>query len=226
LYAAEAVNTAAETKGQWTGEAELGFISTSGNTETDTINAKAKIRSEYDKWRHSGEISAYNNSDETGTTAEKYELKIQSDYKFREFEYVFALFTYEDDRFSGYNFRINESVGYGRRVLHENNMTLDLEIGPGARQSELDNGNSENELTLRGAAKYNWSISKTSRLSEDLSIDAGEDVTVSKSVTALSSKINGSLAMKIAYTVKRTSSVPPGFKKNDTETVVTLVYSY
>jgi putative salt-induced outer membrane protein len=225
--ASNAVMAADEPKlTQWKGEAELGLVSTSGNTETDTINAKAKISKELEKWRHTAEFTALNTSDKTGTTAERYELKGQSDYKFSEHEYIFALVNYEDDRFSGYDYRVSESVGYGRRVLDRPDMTLDLEAGPGVRQSKLDDGSRNSEFLVRGAVKYAWSITKTSNFTENVSVEAGDDATITKSVTALTSKVNGDLAMRVSYTVKHTSEVPPGFEKTDTETAVTLVYSY
>lgn len=216
----------APTPGVWKGEAELGLIYTSGNTETDTVNGKAKIGTEYDKWRHAAEISALKTSDQTGTTAQRYEAKGQSDYKFAEKEYFFGLITYEDDRFSGYDYRATIAVGYGRRVYNANAMMLDLEAGPGARRSKITNGNTDNDFFVRGAAKYAWAITTTSKFTEDLTVESGSDATISKSVTALSSKINGNLAMKVSYTFKHTSDVPPGFKKTDTETAITLVYSY
>jgi len=58
-------------------------------------------------------------------------------------------------------------------------------------------------------------------------VDVGEDTTVTKSVTALTAQINGSLATKITYTIKNTSDVPTDdIEKTDTETAVTLVYSF
>ena len=211
---------------KWKGEAELGLIYTSGNTKTDSVNLKAKIAKEQGKWRHLAAVAALRTSDDTGTTAQRFELKGQSDYKFSEHEYLFGLVNYENDRFSGYDYRVSEAVGYGRRVLDQPDMTLNLEVGPGARQSKLDTGSSDSEFIMRGAAKYAWSITKTSNFTEDLSVEAGKDTTISKSVTALSSKINGDLAMRISYTIRQASSVPPDIEKTDTETAVTLVYSY
>ena len=225
LHAA-AEEKAAPPPGTWTGEAELGLLYTSGNTESDTVNGKAKIGTEIEKWRHAAEVSALKSSDQTGTTAQRYEAKGQSDYKFAEKEYFFGLLTYEDDRFSGYDYRATVAAGYGRRVYNNNDMTLDLEVGPGLRHYKITNGKSDSEFLARGAAKYVWAITKTSKFTEDLTVESSSDATISKSVTALSSKINGDLAMKLSYTIKHTSDVPPGIEKTDTETAITLVYSY
>ncbi|HGX93410.1 MAG TPA: DUF481 domain-containing protein, partial [Candidatus Tenderia sp.] len=71
-----------------------------------------------------------------------------------------------------------------------------------------------------------WDVSKTSHFTQELVSDIGEDSTVTKSVTALKTQINGSLAMKLSYTLKNTSKVPTGKEKTDTETAVTLVYGF
>jgi len=210
----------------WKGDVELGIVTTTGNTETETINAKAKATTEREKWRHTVFLESLNSSSGGDTTAERYVVNGQSDYKFGEHNYLFIMVNYENARFSGYDYRVSEALGYGRRVIGNNTLTLDLEIGPGARQSKLDTGDSENEVTMRGAAKLAWKISDTSTFTTDLNTDVGEDTTVTKSVTALTAQINGSLATKITYTIKNTSDVPVGIEKTDTETAVTLVYSF
>ena len=81
-------------------------------------------------------------------------------------------------------------------------------------------------MLIRGAARYAWKITQYSNFTEDITVDVGEDVTVTKSVTGLTAKINTSLATKLTYTIKNTSKVPAGVKKTDTEMAVTLVYSF
>ncbi len=210
----------------WKASAELGYVSTSGNTETDTLNAKLQGSTESENWRNEGNITALKSSDAAGTTAEKYTLTLQGNYKLESPNFLFGNFNYENEKFSGYDYRATATVGYGRRIIEDEAMTLDLEIGPGTRRSKLESGDTDNEGIIRGAAKYNWKISKTSEFSEVLVIEAGEDVTVSKSVTGLSSQINGSLSMKFTYTIKNTSEVPVGVDETDTETAITLVYKF
>ena len=224
-----AANSYAETTtndGVWTGNVELGIVNTTGNTETETVNVKAKAATETENWRHTLKYESLNSSDQGVTTAQRYALNGQSDYKLDKKNFLFVMVNYEDDRFSGYKYRMTEVIGYGRRVIDKPDLTLDLEIGPGARQSKLETGGTENEVMVRGAGKLNWKISESSTFTEDLSVDAGENSTVTKSVTALSAQINGSLATKITYTIKNTSNVPPGVEKTDTETAVTLVYNF
>lgn len=225
-YAETAVTDASAIDTAWKGNVEIGYVTTSGNTETESLNAKAKAETEREKWRHTINFEALNSSDQKVTTAERYMLSGQSSYKMGKKNFFYVLVSYEDDRFSGYDYRVTESIGYGRRVIGEPTMTLDLEIGPGARQSKLETGKTEDELLARGAAKLAWKVSDTSKFTEDLTTEVGEDVTVTKSVTGLSAKVNSSLATKLTYTIKNTSDVPPGIEKTDTEVAVTLVYGF
>ncbi len=210
----------------WSGEAELGIVATSGNTETQTINAKAKAENERDQWRHKLALEALNTDSGGSTTAERYNFSGQSNFKLSERQFLFGVVTYENDRFSGYDSRTTEALGYGARVVEQESLKLDIEAGLGARQSKLSLGGTESEGLIHLAGNLAWEVSKTSSFTQELVSDIGEDSTVTKSVTALKTQVNGSLAMKLSYTLKNTSEVPAGKEKTDTETAVTLVYGF
>ena len=217
-----AINAQANT---WKGEAELGFVSTSGNTETTNVNLKAGAVNQRNQWKHSLNIESINSSNDAGTTAERYLLWGKSDYSLSERSYLFGLVKWEKDRFLGYDYQLSEVLGYGRHILQEEPLTLDLEIGTGARQTELKTGDSDNELIGWLAGDLHWQISETTKLNEYLTIEIGDN-TITRSVTSLTTKINTALAMKVSLTAKNTSKVPVGKNKTDTETAVTLVYSF
>lgn len=210
----------------WIADLGLGYVKTTGNTETTTIKGDVKAVKEVEKWRHTLTAEGLNTSDRDTTTAERYFLSGKSDYKFTEFNYIYATATYDNDRFSGYDYRATVSVGYGRRIIHEPTLSLDGEIGPGMRYSKPDNGESDEEFLARLAANLKWQITDYSEFTQDLFSDIGEDATITKSITALTANINKSLALKLSYTYKYTSKVPIGIDKTDTETVVTIVYKY
>jgi len=210
----------------WKGDAELGIIKTSGNTTTQSINANASIVYERDRWRHSAKIAILNSSSDYITSSERYTATAKSDYKLDALSYVFGRLNYENDRFAGYQYRTTEVVGYGRRVINKEALTLELEAGPGARQTKFTDGDSNSETIGRASAKLAWKVSKTATFTEDLSSDIGQDSTISESVTALKAQVIGNLAMKVSYKVRNVSKVPIGTKKTDTETALTLVYGF
>ena len=211
----------------WKGDAELGILATNGNTKTKNITGKGKVVNDRDRWRHTFKLEILNNSESGTTTAERYAASGKSDLKLSEKSYVFGLLTYENDRFSGYDYRATETLGYGRNVIKRDSLTLDLEAGLGARQSKIGgSGEKQNEGLLHVAGNLGWKISDTSTFTEDLSSEMGEKSTVSKSVTALKTQIVGNLASKMSFTAQYTTKVPAGVTQLDTKTAVTLVYSF
>lgn len=210
----------------WSSEAELGFIKTKGNTETESLNFKFGLNNKRKDWEHSLKLESANSSDSMGSTAERYFLLLRTQYSLSELAYIFGRVQYEDDRFSGFNYQSSEVIGYGRRLANTDTLKLNAEVGAGLRQNDFKNGDSTSESIFLMGSDVDWKISKTASLTEDLTVEIGEDRTISKSVTGLKTKINNSLSSKITYTVKHASEVPAGTKKTDTELAVTLVYAF
>jgi len=210
----------------WTSEMELGFVQTTGNTETESLNLKFAVDNKRKNWEHSLKLASVKSSDSMGATAERYFVLVKSQYMLNETSYLFDRLQYEDDRFSGYDYQASEVIGYGRHLVSNDTFKMNAEIGVGVRQNAVENTATQSEGIMVIASDLDWVISKSASLSEDLTIDIGDDRTISKSVTALTTKINSSLSSKITYTVRKASEVPVGTKKTDTELAATLVYTF
>jgi putative salt-induced outer membrane protein len=236
-----------EKKSPWESSAELGYVNVSGNTNTETLKVMFDISYEVDKWLHKAHADALSSKIETTDTtvvpsvtteersAAKWLVSGQSDYKFNNYDYFYGLLSYEDDRFSGFQYQAKLGLGYGRRVIHTDSHELKLEVGPGYRTFKLEPTvppaavvitDRQDETLMRIGAGYVWKISETSKFTEGITAEFGEDQDEWKSVTALAANINSILAMKLSYTVKRLDKVPVGTENTDREAVVTLVFRF
>jgi len=221
-----------EAKSPWTSSAELGYVTTSGNTNTSSLNAKFDIAYEVEKWKHTGHAETLQSDSRNETTgldektADKSLVTYQADYKFSELDYALGLLSYEEDKFSGFEYQAKAVLGYGRKIIINEDMRLKLEIGPGERKYKPDFMPSESDPFIYLAAKYGWDITPTSKFTEELTADFGDKQDEWKSITALTANINSSLAMKLSHTVKYLDVVPAGNDNYDRETAVTLVYSF
>jgi len=218
-------------KSPWTSSVELGLIRTTGNTETQTTALKADVVYEVEKWRHIGHFEGYGSESKDATgqnivSAERYELSGKSDYKINEFDYIFGIVKLQKDRFSGFEYEHILSAGYGHKVLKQDDMELDVEIGPGIRFFKPDTLSSDSEALLRLSGNYWWQISDHSKFTQELSTDIGESITSTKSVTGIQADISDALAMKVTYTIRNKTKVPVNTEKTDTELGVTLVYNF
>ncbi len=208
------------------GEAELGFVNTAGNSETQTLNAKLKLTQETENWAHQANLGALSNSSDNNTTAEKYTLAVQSDRKLDERSSIYVIGTYEDDRFSGFDYQATLGVGYGYKVIDNDVRTLTLEAGPGYRINAIEDGDEETEVTLRLGEIYVWKFSETAEFNQYLTIEGGDDNTISKLGASVKSSLTGTLALKLGVDVKHTDKVPAGRDDTDTETYATITYSF
>ncbi len=226
LVASPAIQAEETAVSKWSGEAELGYLKTSGNTDTESLHVRGKIVNERKKWRHTGTLEVVDKNDAGINTAKRWFITGKSDYSINDRSYLFGMISYEDDRFSGYDYQVSEILGYGYHVIKRDDLKLDVEIGAGARQSKLLTGGSTSEGVIKGAADLAWKISETATFLQHLSVEAGEDNTISRSVTGLKMQIVGNLSAKFSHSIKHSSDVPAGIDKTDTETVATLVYNF
>ena len=220
------VPTKAVPESKWSGEAELGYLKTSGNTDTESLHTKGKVVNERVKWKHQAAIEIINKDENGTTTAKRTYVTGKSDYKLDELSYLFVSLSYENDDFSGYDYQTTEAVGYGYHAIKQEDLKLDLEVGAGARQSKLSTGATTSEGLVKGAAVLEWKFSKTSVFTQHLSSEVGEDNTISRSVTAVKVQVVGNLSAKLSHSIKHSSDVPVGTEKTDTESIITLVYSF
>ncbi len=112
-------------------------------------------------------------------------------------------------------------------MIDEEAHKLALEVGPGYRRSEVEETDKlEEEGFVRGALDYKWTISETTKFSEELSVEVGDEAIIAKSSTQLKTKINTHFSLTLGYDIKRNNEVPAGTKNSDSTTYVTLDYTY
>ncbi len=210
----------------WKSDLELGFVQTGGNTQTQTLNAKGKVVWDGDVFRTTVEATALSSRDQKVTTSERYTAALQEDWKMSEVDYLFGRVGFSTDRFDGYKRRIRETAGYGRDLIKDETLHWKAEIGAGLRQTTLTTNVKENDTIGRASTALLWKINDAATFTQDLSTEGGKKGYVSNSVTALQQKLNGRLSTKLSFSVQHTSKVPVGTKKVNTETAITLVWSY
>jgi putative salt-induced outer membrane protein len=213
-------------KGPWSGKAALGFLATSGNTESSSLNSAFAVAYATGRWAHSLEASAINASEENETNAEAYALGWKTEFNMTERDFLFGRVNWRKDRFSGYEQQISESVGYGRRLIDTGVHFLNVEIGAGARQADLTDGTSEEDSIFRAGINYQWKFSEFAQFTQDFTAESGAENTYSESVSAVKTRLIGALALVASYTVRNNSVVPADTENTDTFAAVSVEYQF
>lgn len=231
-----AAPTAASDKSGWHTSAELGAITASGNTAGTSVTGKIDARQEEDRWSNQYIASGFFKEDvrragdgtETRVdTARRYALSSKFAYRLAgDTDKVYMLVTRVEDKFGAFTEYSTLGVGRSMRALASGDKTLDVELGPGYFSGERPNGDEEAGLTVRGAAALRWQLSPSASFSHTVSVEKGTSNVHSAAEAALSTKINGTMQMKAAIVARNDSNVPVNKKNTDTQTSVTLVYSF
>jgi putative salt-induced outer membrane protein len=220
----------------WYTSAELGAISTSGNTTGTSVTGKIDARHEMSNWSNEYIFSGFfkedeiTNEDGTRTrtrSAERWQLSAKAAFKLlTDGNRAFVLGSHVNDKFGAYTRYSTLAVGYGTQLLKREDKTVDVEVGPGYFHGESASGEQESGMTVHGAAQLRWKVSPSAAFSQTVSVERGTSNVHTVAETALSTKINGTMQMKAAFSARSDSKVPEDKKNTDTQTSLTLVYSF
>lgn len=208
------------------GSVSLGYVGTTGNTDTTTFNSEILATLRRANWTHNGKFQALGSQENSTTKAERYFLEDKSDYNLDMDQYLFVKGSYLDDRFSGYHYQATAAAGYGRYLLNQGGLSLQAFGGAGYRKSEDVFNVVGNDAIVTVGEKLGWKISDSAKLVQNFTADSGGGLTTSVFELGLESQIIGRIATKIAFQARNLSQVPAGKKKTDTQTSVSLVYSF
>ncbi len=207
------------------GRASLGYLATSGNTDSTNTNARLRLRFEPNVWSHEWDLSAVGATRERETTAESYTGLYVARRSWGR-SYMFGALDWNKNRFAAYLRQRSESVGYGRRVIEGDNHELNLEGGLGARFARRADGTTREEGIVRAALDYEWTLNSTTSFSQDLTIESGSSNTRTESISALRARLFGDIALVVSYRVRHDSSVPEGTVRSDRFTSISLEYAF
>lgn len=224
-------------EGGWFTSAELGAITTSGNTSGTSVSGKIDARHETPDWSNeyiaSGFFKEDDVTDEHGQrhsqrAAERWALSAKAAYKLLgEGKRAFVLGSYVNDKFGAYTTYSSLAVGHGAQWYKSDDKTLDVELGPGYfRGQRAGTEDTESGLTVRGAAQFKWALSASAWFVQTLSVERGTSNMHSIGETSLTTKINDTMQLKAGFSARNDTNVPADKKNTDTQTSLTVVYSF
>ena len=237
----------AQNSSPWSGNVALGYLASSGNTDTTALNFNGEVKYDVNKWHHSLLGNAILKTDSNESTAESYKAAYELKYDLSDRIYLFGLLDFNNNRFSSYDQQTFQFVGIGRRIIMTEKHEFNGELGIGASQSDFRDCNSDdvlagacvigppqtapfgtstNEVNYRVSGDYKWQISEGASFVQKLSFNIGSSNTYTESLSELRARIVGGIALLLSYTIQNNSDVAPGTEKTDTYTAISLEYAF
>lgn len=242
-FAQDDDNKKDDDKTGWDGTGELGYVSSSGNSRSDSVNVKLAFTYEDALWKHEfgasgfrqrGEVVVLEDPDdpesgrrELELNANRYELGGSTSRKLDEHNRLYTSLRYENDDFAPYEYQGTISVGWGHQLIDSDRTQLLIEAGPGYRwvkdavTEETDSG-----FIGRGKVNFETKLTDNTTLIDTFLVEAGSDNTYAQNDFGVKVAMNSRLAIKAALQHRHNTDVPPERKKTDRLTTVNLVYDF
>lgn len=213
----------------WSGSAELSFVSTSGNTDTESLGLGFEIQYKPGVWTTEAKLGYLRAETDGELTAEKLNGFLGLRRSLNERFDLYARTTYLQNEFAGLDSSLGLEVGGLYKALTGDRHFLDLSAGVGYttedRISEPDRDFAMGTL----GAKYKWKISESTDFTNDfyyvLNFDETDDWRIANT-TAIATAINSIFSLKVAYALTYLNDPPVGFEKRDSVSSVALVAKF
>ena len=213
--------------GAWEGKAQVGASFASGNSDNLAVGFGLDASRTVGKFVHN--VSAFYDIAESDDvrTQNRFGGAYQLDYTFSDDLYAYGRVSYEDDEFSGFDYRFFAGGGIGYFLAQSERLTSKLEGGPGYRISPLDDTRETlRDFALYGASETDWVIREGILLEQDFFVTWTSPTTTFQSVTALTTALTDSISTSIAFDWRYETNPPLGNVNSDTTARASLVYGF
>ena len=223
----------------WNGQVQVGANVSSGDTDQQAGSLGLSFQRNFGPdWEHALDFK-FDFARRSGETVqERFVAKYDGLYRAWEKGFIANFTQIEVDRFSGFDYRLTETVSVGYQLVDNDRHKLRVEAGPGFRINRVSeeivdaNGvvttvsDNQTEIIGRLAASYDLKFSETVSFNNTMSAIFGSEFTSLRNLASLSTKLTSSLALRLSFEANYDSPVPVGTSAFDTITRATIAYDF
>ena len=223
------------------GKGQAGYVMSRGNSDTDAANAKIDLFLLTPQWKHAFTLEGLFGRSAQVTSAERWDLRLQSDYTINTKLFAFGALAYQDDRFSGFQYQASASGGLGYKFFDSDKTKLSAQLGVGYRvlRPEIllrDDASGavtgriplerESEAVGTAGIDFMHQFNTSTKLTNKLIVESGSSNTSIKNDLALEVKMSKKLALAAGYSILHNTKPADDVKRTDTTTTLNVVYAF
>jgi putative salt-induced outer membrane protein len=211
------------------GKAELSFVSTGGNTDSQTLGTAGELIWRAAVWTTEAKAAFVRATADDRETARALFAQLRESRKLTARLDLFGRAGFLRDTFAGIDSRMTLDAGLGWLALDRAPHTLRLDGGIGYLRENRLAGEDLRSAIAQTVATYKWAFSKTSDLTNDfaflLPFAEGDDWRYRNTLT-LSAGLSRSFSLKLSHALSYLNEPVPGFEKTDTIIAAAVVATF
>lgn len=222
----------------WTGSGQLGIVSAHGNTSNQSANAKIDAKGEYERWKHLFGFNMLYGENDDVTSANRWDVQGESDYKLTDKLFWFAGLRYEDDKFGAFSYQATVNSGLGYQFIDDDRTKLSVQVGAGYKRSrpqtlvkddnneviERIDGDDAGRGVVTGGASFEHALTANTKILNKFLVEAASDNTFLQNNLSLQVSMSDRLALSVGYELRENTSPPADQHRLDSLTTLNLVY--
>jgi len=211
----------------WEGKFQAGASFASGNSDNTAVGVLLDAARETGKFKHN--INAYFDiADSSGVqTQKRWGAAYQLDYNVSDRLYAFGRAAYDEDEFSGFDYRLFGGGGIGYYLAKGEPLNWKIEAGPGYRYSLIDDTReTSSDIALYAASETDWIIREGFLFEQDFNVTWTDPTTTFVSLTALTTALTDSISTGISFEYRYETNPPLGRENTDTVFRANLAYGF
>lgn len=222
------VSALAQEKNGLQGSGELGYTNTTGNTESTALHGAVKLDYIQQVYEFKSAFTVSNKTEDGDQTEERYVADLQYNrfYEVDKNYYSFVQARFEQDKFADIDLDSLFTVGLGKTFIKDGKALLKGEAGIGYQTTEYIVGEDVSQAIGRLKGDFSYKFNEQVTFTQDAVLYAGGEQTKIETNTGIRVKMADNLSLKAAYQYRSNSDPGPGIKKEDTQTILTVMYDF
>lgn len=211
------------------GNAEFAFVSTTGNSDTQTMGVAGEYHFRPDLWHFQWKAGYVRNESADVVSAESFRFLFRSERSLSARSSAFGQYTYLHDAFAAIDHRNVVAGGLSYQLIPPAPHELWVDGGIGyTNEQRLVGDDISTAIALTGV-RYKFKLSETAEVSDDLgmefSLSNGDDWRLNN-IASVAAKLTTVFALKLSYATRYVNDPAPGIDTTDTITAVALVAKF
>ena len=213
--------------GRWSGTASAGATLATGNSENVAAGFGFDAKRETGIYTHAV-TAGFDIASASGVrTQKRWFASYQLDAAITERTYAYGRFSYEEDEFSGFDYRLFGGAGLGHFLYKTEPFSWKIEGGPGYRFSPIDDTRENlSEFAVYASTELDWIIREGVKFEQDIDATWTDPTTTVSSLTALTTDLTDTISTSLSYLVRYETDPPLGRENVDTLLKASVNYGF